>query len=149
MEHSNCSLTSLYILRSSWHPYTLVRTAGSKEAGDRGFAIYFSHKSALDQKTRNHLENIYRVCFQCQAPRLGKGRKQVWKEIWYLLLWSSETTNLNEKGTWCNRWQTKNKTGFRARSTFMKAQAWYLWTRHCIYLRLILFIYKMQQTFSI
>ena len=107
VEHSNRSLASLYIPRSSWHPYTVVRMAGSKEAGDRGFAIYFSHKSALDQKTRNHLENIYRVCFQCEAPRLGKGRKQVWKQIWYLLLWSSETTNINEKGTWCNRWQTK------------------------------------------
>ena len=76
VEHSNCSLTSLYIPRSSWHPYTVVRLAGSKEAGDRGIAIYFSHKSALDQKTRNHLENIYWVCFQYQAPRLGKRRKQ-------------------------------------------------------------------------
>lgn len=69
VEHSNCSLTSLYIPRGSWHPYTVVRLAGSKEAGDRGFAIYFSHKSALDQKT-------YWVCFQYQAPRLGKRRKQ-------------------------------------------------------------------------
>lgn len=120
--------------KASGHSYTVVRMAGGKEAGDKGFAIYYSHEFALDQKTRNHLENIYWVCFQCQA-HLGKGKKQVWRDIWYLLSWSSETTNLNEKGNMMQQMTNKqnNKTGFRARSTFMKTQSWYLWTRHCIY----------------